>query len=151
MTSSEVAVTNLLYTYAEMIDAGRFEELGDGLFAHAEFIVAAPPAPRLDGPGMSRLLVATTIRHGDGTPRTKHVLTNPIVEVDEEAGTATCRSYYTVLQQTDTLPLQPIVAGRYHDRFARIDGQWCFAERDYTMLDMIGDISQHLRINPTRS
>jgi hypothetical protein len=150
VTSSEVAVTNVLYRYAEMIDSGRFEELGDGLFAHAEFIVAPPPASRLDGRAMSRLLVATTIRHADGTPRTKHVLTNPIVEVDEEAGTATCRSYYTVLQQTETLPLQPIVAGRYHDHFARIDGEWCFTQRDYTMLDLIGDISQHLRMDPTR-
>lgn len=150
MTSSETAVTNLLYRYAEMIDAGSFEELGDGLFAHAQFIVAPPPAPRLDGQAMSRLLVSTTIRHGDGTPRTKHVITNPIVEVDEEAGTAVCRSYYTVLQQTETLPLQPIVAGRYHDRFGRVDGDWCFTERDYTMLDMIGDISQHLRMDPTR-
>jgi hypothetical protein len=150
VTSSEVAVTNVLYRYAEMIDSGRFEELGDGLFAHAEFIVAPPPAPRLDGRAMSRLLVATTIRHADGTPRTKHVVTNPIIDVNEAAGTATCRSYYTVLQQTETLPLQPIVAGRYHDHFARIDGEWCFTQRDYTMLDLVGDISQHLRMDPTR-
>ncbi|MDA8044834.1 MAG: nuclear transport factor 2 family protein [Actinomycetota bacterium] len=148
MTSSETAVTNVLYRYAEMIDSGRFEEMGEGLFAHAEFIVAPPPAPMIDGPAMSRLLVATTIRHSDGTPATKHVITNPIVEVDEAAGTATCRSYYTVFQQTDGVPLQPIAAGRYHDRFARIDGEWCFTQRDYTMLDMIGDTSQHLRMDP---
>ena len=91
---------------------------------------------------------SSTIRHADGTPRTKHVLSNPIVEVDEASGTASCRSYYTVLQQTDTLALQPIVAGRYHDRFRRIEGQWWFAERDYTMLDLVGDVSQHLRIDP---
>jgi len=114
MPATEVAVTNVLYRYAEMMDTGRFEDLADGLFRHAEFVVAPPPAERIAGPAMARLIAATTIRYLDGTPRTKHVITNPIVEVDEEAGTATCRSYYTVLQQTDALPLQPVVAGRYH-------------------------------------
>jgi 3-phenylpropionate/cinnamic acid dioxygenase small subunit len=99
---------------------------------------------------MGHLLVSTTIRHADGTPRTKHVLSNPIIEVDEAAGTAACRSYYTVLQQTETLPLQPIVAGRYHDRFRRIEGEWRFTQRDYTMLDLIGDTSQHLRMDLPR-
>jgi 3-phenylpropionate/cinnamic acid dioxygenase small subunit len=150
MTATEVAVTNVLYRYAEMIDAGRFEDMAGELFRYAEFVIAPPPTARLDGEAMARLLVATTMRHADGTPRTKHVITNPIVEVDEEAGTATCRSYYTVLQQTDTLTLQPIVAGRYHDKFGRIDGEWWFTERDYTMLDMIGDVSQHLRMDMTR-
>ncbi len=148
VTTSEAAITNLLYRYAEMVDAGRFEDLAGDLFAHAQFTVAPAPAPQIDGAAMSKLMVATTIRHEDGTPRTKHVITNPILEVDEEAGTAACRSYYTVFQQTETLPLQPIVAGRYHDRFARIAGEWRFAERDYTMIEMMGDVSQHLRINP---
>lgn len=143
-------MTNVLYRYAEMMDTGRFEELADELFRYAEFVVAPPPAPRIDGPAMARLMVATTIRYPDGTPRTKHVITNPIVDVDDAAGTATCRSYYTVLQQTDTLPLQAVVAGRYSDRFGRIDGEWWFTERDYTMLDMIGDVSQHLRMDVMR-
>jgi len=42
------------------------------------------------------------------------------------------------------LPLQAICAGRYHDRFVRADGAWHFAARDYSMLDMIGDLSQHM-------
>lgn len=150
MSSSEVAITNLLYRYGEMVDAGRFEQLAAEMFAHAEFIVAPPPAKRLDGQAMARLLVSTTIRYPDGTPRTKHVLTNPIIEVNESAGTALCRSYYTVLQQTDLLPLQPVVSGRYRDRFRRIEGEWWFTERDYTMVDLIGDVSQHLRIDLPR-
>lgn len=148
MASSEVAITNLLHRYAEMIDGGQFEELATELFAHARFIVAPPPADPVGGATMAGLIAATTIRYDDGTPRTRHVITNPIVDVDEEAGTATCRSYYTVLQQTPALPLQPVVSGRYHDRFGRIDGTWCFTERDYTMIDMVGDTSQHLRLPP---
>ncbi|HUB56184.1 MAG TPA: nuclear transport factor 2 family protein [Mycobacterium sp.] len=72
------------------------------------------------------------------------MITNPIIEVDETAGTASCRSYYTVIQQTDDFPLQVIVAGRYHDQFLLVDGRWRYAFRDYSLMDMIGDVSHHL-------
>lgn len=150
VTSSEAAITNLLFRYAEMVDAGHFEELADELFAHARFVIAPAPADPVDGPTMAGLIASTTIRYGDGTPRTKHVISNPILSVDEKKGVASCRSYYTVFQQTESLPLQAVVCGRYHDSFARIDGQWCFTLRDYTMIDMVGDTSQHLRIPPPR-
>jgi len=141
----EVAICNLLYRYAELMDGGRFEEIISELFADTHFVVGPEGTPKLDGAGMLAVLDRMTIRHADGTPRTKHVITNPIVEVDQRAGTATCRSYYTVFQQTDTLALQPIVSGRYHDGFERVGGAWRFAERDYTLVDMVGDVSQHLR------
>ena len=79
-----------------------------------------------------------------GTPRTKHVITNPIVEIDEVADTATCRSYYTVVQATDELPLQIVAAGRYHDAFEWVDGAWRFSYRDYSLLDLRGNLSGHL-------
>ena len=148
MASSEAAITNLLYRYAEMVDAGQFEELALELFSHARFIVLPEPAQPVDGATMAQLIASTTIRYEDGTPRTKHVITNPILVVDEKGGVASCRSYYTVFQQTPTLPLQPVVAGRYHDSFARIDGEWHFTLRDYTMIDMVGDTSHHLRMAP---
>jgi hypothetical protein len=72
------------------------------------------------------------------------VISNPIVEVDDGGVTASCRSYYTVLQQTDEFPLQAVAAGRYHDRFERIEGQWRYSYRDYSLIDMVGDVSHHL-------
>ena len=48
-----------------------------------------------------------------------------------------------VFQQTPTLPLQPIVTGRYRDRFARVDNSWTFAER-HIIVDHVGDVSEHL-------
>jgi hypothetical protein len=48
-----------------------------------------------------------------------------------------------VCQQTPTLPLQPIVAGRYHDSFHRIDDEWWFDIR-MILVDLIGDMTQHL-------
>ena len=79
--------------------------------------------------------------HPDGTWRTKHVTTNPIVAVNDDE--ATIRSMYTVFQQTETLPMQAIIAGRYHDTLRRIDGTWRLVERRY-FADLIGDLSDHL-------
>ena len=79
----------------------------------------------------------------DGSPRTRHVTTNVVIEVDEPAGTASSRSSYTVFQQTDELPLQAIIVGRYRDTFHRVDGRWCFDTREM-IVDLTGDLSHHL-------
>ena len=89
------------------------------------------------------MFTATTRRYPDGTPGTKHVTTNVILEVDEQSGTAATRSYWTVLQAVPGLPLQPILAGRYHDRFASAGGSWHFTERRY-FIDLVGDLSHHM-------
>jgi hypothetical protein len=90
------------------------------------------------------LYVRGTRRYEDGTPRTKHVTTNLIVDVDDAAGTATCRSYFTVLQAVPgELFLQPVVAGRYRDAFVRDGDGWRFTAR-HMMVDLVGDLSHHL-------
>jgi hypothetical protein len=112
--------------------------------AAAEEIFGALPDPQ--GAELLALWRGLVKIHPDGTPRTKHVVTNPILDIDEEAGTAACRSYYTVLQQTDAVPLQVVAAGRYHDEFERVDGVWRFSFRDYSMLDFTGDLRDHLGV-----
>ena len=96
------------------------------------------------GTPSSRFGEDNVIRYDDGTPRTKHVITNANIDVDEAAGTGTCRSYYTVFQQLDGFTLQPIIAGRYHDEFERVGGAWRWSFRDYSLVDLIGDLSRHL-------
>ena len=86
---------------------------------------------------------AATRLYENGTPLTRHVTTNSIIEVDEEAGTASARSSYTVFQRTEKLSLQPIIVGRYHDSFRRIDGRWWFDTR-VILVDLVGDLSHHL-------
>jgi len=139
-----VGITNLLYRYAELMDSGDLEGVA-GLFAHATIKTGggdtiAGSAAMLD------LWRAHVKLHPCGTPRTKHVITNPIVEIDDAGGSATCRSYYTVLQAAPGVPLQVIAAGRYHDAFQKVDGAWRFAARDYSMFDLHGDLTQHLLI-----
>ena len=71
---------------------------------------------------IEKMLRDNVIVYGDGTPRTKHVTTNLAIEVDEAGGTAASRSYFTALQALPDLALQPIISGRYLDRFERRDG-----------------------------
>ena len=143
MDNSATAICNLLYRYAEAIDEGRLEDAA-ALFRHARIETGA--AGPLDADGLLALWRKILVIHPCGTPRTRHLVTNPILDIDEAAGTATSRSCFTVMQATDDLPLQIIASGRYHDRFARIDGEWCFVARDYRQLDFIGDLSRHLNI-----
>lgn len=142
--NSATAITNLLYRYAELMDAGDLEAVV-ALFARARIKTGGGEVVEGSAP-MLALWQAHVRLYPCGTPRTKHVITNPIVEVDEEAGTASCRSYYTVFQATPDLPLQAICAGRYHDDFVRTDGAWHFSGRDYSLLDLVGDLNQHLLI-----
>ncbi len=141
--SSQTQITNLLGRYAELIDTGDLAGAAH-LFDHARVKMLGVGG---DGTVDSAQLLETwhtfIVLYDDGTPRTKHVITNPIVEVDEEAGTATCRSYYTVFQQTDGFPLQPVIAGRYHDEFELVDGTWRWSFRDYSLVDLVGDMSRH--------
>lgn len=141
MSHSDRAIENLVYAYAERIDAGDLAGVGE-LFRNGR--IQAAPGIVFEGAEQVRSLYDSATRlYDDGTPRTRHVTTNVAVEVDEDAGTGTARSYYTVFQQTDELPLQPIIAGHYHDTFHRVDGRWWFDTREM-FVDLTGDLSHHL-------
>lgn len=143
MTDDTNEITNLLYRYTELIDGGEFATAA-GLFRHAGIRVR-DQQQLLDHTDLLALWNTHIIRYPCGTPRTRHVVTNAIVEFDKAANKATARSYYTLFQQTTELPLQIIACGRYHDQFEQINGAWHFSYRDYSLLDFIGDMSAHLR------
>jgi 3-phenylpropionate/cinnamic acid dioxygenase small subunit len=137
------AINALLMTYAESLDAGRFAEVA-ALFEHATYRIAHADGEHVSSyRGAAEVLrfCEQTRIHADGTPRTRHLITN--VDIDVDGDTATARSYATVLQQTDALPLQPIASGRYVDRFERVGGTWRFADRLISGF-LLGDRSQHV-------
>jgi len=142
MSDDARAVENLIYTYAERIDAGDLAGIGE-LFRHGR-LQAAPGMVLIGADEVRALYERTTRLHDNGTPRTHHVTTNVAVELGDPTGTATARSYFTVFQQTEELALQPIIAGRYHDTFHRVEGVWCFESREM-FVDLTGDLSHHLR------
>jgi hypothetical protein len=141
------AVTKLVLRYAELVDEGAFAAVGQ-LFEHATFRAAVgTDVYTRTGADQVRAQFEHLVITYDGVPSTKHVTTNVVVEVDDHVRTATSRSYFSVLQARPALPLQVIIAGRYHDAFAQIDGEWRFTDR-LVFSDLVGDLSHHLRQNP---
>jgi 3-phenylpropionate/cinnamic acid dioxygenase small subunit len=140
--SNPVQITNLLYRYAELMDAGQLQAAAE-LFRHAKIKVAGEDELQ-DCDGLLAIWRSWVKIYPCGTPRTKHVITNPIIELDEQEMAATCRSYWTVLQATEGFPLQVVGAGRYLDKFERVHGTWRFTFRDYSFYDLRGDMSRHL-------
>src|SRR2546421_5355959 len=136
------AITTLLYRYAEYMDAADFDAVAD-LFADAVLTNEGVDGEVSGGEAIAGLHRRTNRVHDDGTLRTRHLTANVIVEIDEDAGTATARSVFVVFQQTPSLPLQPIVTGRYRDRFLRTEGTWRFAQR-HIVVDHVGDVREHL-------
>ena len=134
-------ICQLIYSYAERVDAGDFAGVGE-LLGTAELTFEGYDTMVTGAHAIESLYAATTRRLDDGTPKTKHVMTNVIVEV--EGATARSRSYYTVLQAVPgELALQPVIAGRYHDAFERVDGRWRFTAM-HVFVDLVGDLSAHL-------
>jgi 3-phenylpropionate/cinnamic acid dioxygenase small subunit len=138
------AITELLYRYSELIDAGDFDGVGQ-LLARATFGGTGEDGAA-GAEAIANVFVVNTRRypeHGN-TPRTRHLVLNPIVEVDGDRATA--RSTFVVVQNTETVPLQPIVVGRYFDAFARDENGWYFTERKVDV-EMVGDVSAHLMMD----
>jgi ketosteroid isomerase-like protein len=141
-TDDYFAIQNLVYSYCHRIDRGDFAGVGE-LFAHAVILVPASAQQVKGAQAVHDMYARFTRRYPDGnTPKTAHVTSNLIIEADGDAA-ARAQSYFTVHQATDVLPLQPIIGGRYFDRFARVDGKWRFSERRIE-IDLMGNLSEHL-------
>jgi ketosteroid isomerase-like protein len=136
-------IENLIYRYAEQIDSGDLEGVAE-LFRDAEIVASAHNSRRA---GFDEVLqmyqLSCRLYEKTGTPLTKHLTTNVIIELGKNGVEASARSYYTVIQATDSLPLQPIISGRYDDRFRKVEGRWMFVRREM-FVDLIGDCSAHL-------
>ncbi len=139
-------IQNVLFTYAERIDAGDFDGVAE-LFTHGRIhgMENPPPEATFEGSdGVRAMYEATTRRYpDDGTPKTHHITSNVIIEVDDAGERASSRSYYCVMQATDALALQPIITGHYRDSFHKVDGRWWFDTR-VMFVRQVGDLSQHL-------
>jgi 3-phenylpropionate/cinnamic acid dioxygenase small subunit len=142
----KLAITELLYRYAELIDAGDFDGVG-ALLSRATFGGTGPQGVS-GAENIAKLFAKTTRRYPDhgNTPRTRHLVLNPIVELHGD-GTAASRSTFCVVQDTAAVPIQPIVVGRYFDTFGRDESGWHFTERKVE-IQMIGNVSDHLMVDP---
>lgn len=141
MTDDIQRIKNLVHTYAELLDTGDFAALGR-LFERATVRVHGS-GRQAQGAEAARRMLVGSVRLYDGIPSTKHLITNLIVELAGDRQSATVRSYYAALQACEGLSLQPIIAGRWHDRLERDGDQWFFVER-LIYPDLIGDLRFHI-------
>lgn len=137
-------INQLLNDYCTLLDAGKIEDCA-ALFSNADFCIEG--VATVSGKQGVMDLFSGIILYENGTPLTKHVLTNVVVNVAADEKTAKSNSYLTVLQKVDGSALQPIFSGSYADKFAIIDGHWAFTKRTITG-PLIGDMSLHLTNPP---
>ncbi|MGB8650341.1 MAG: nuclear transport factor 2 family protein [Mycobacteriales bacterium] len=139
MTSPYEAIRNLLGTYCLLIDAGDLDGLGE-LFAEA-VLLDDSGREVARGAAQCTALWRRMVHLYDGSPRTRHTVSAPVIDVEGE--TAVCRSSFVVFQQLGAGRLEPVAAGRYRDTFAGDGGTWRFTSRQF-FLDQLGDVSQHM-------
>jgi 3-phenylpropionate/cinnamic acid dioxygenase small subunit len=138
-TPPSIAIPNLLYTYAMRFDDGDFE--GAAALFDKGCVVAG--GQRVIGRAGIIALWRQWVKTYDGKPLTRHITTNPIIELDDGAAAATCQSQWTVIQAAPSFPLQIVASGRYRDRFACDAAGWHFTRREYLQTDLVGDASAH--------
>jgi 3-phenylpropionate/cinnamic acid dioxygenase small subunit len=140
------AITTLIYSYAERIDEGDFAGVAE-IFEQATLTFEGFGDAISGRDAIEKLYTHTTRRYDDGTPRTKHVMTNLIVDIADDADKASSRSYFTVLQAVPgEFALQPVIAGRYRHTYDRVDGHWRIATM-HIIIDLTGDLGHHMLID----
>lgn len=136
MTAADdrAAIAGVVHEYAARLDAGDFDGVA-ALLARADWVSRG----RVTGHGAdhARRQYDAVVRRADGTPGTRHVIANLVIDVGPGPDEAAARSSFVVLQDA-----RPILAGRYHDRLARdVDG-WYLTVRSFHA-DLVGDLSGH--------
>ena len=144
-TADYIAIQNLLHRYCDCLDRGDMKGVGD-LFSNAIVHLPAVDKPfDKDAAGLTKSYKNYVRIYPDGTPRTRHISSNLIIESDGP-DRAKAQSYVMVFQAADNFPLQPLIAARYMDTFERVDGIWRFAER-IMETDLHGALSSHMLLD----
>lgn len=148
-------IRNLLGRYTELVDAGDWDGVG-ALFARGR-LATDDGTVLAEGAEAVAAFYRSGTRLHDGSPRTKHLVANPVLRFEAE-DQALVTASYVVFQAVGGGPLQPIIAGRYTDRFAASPtssasspassasspgASWHFTERRFAV-DLTGDLAHHL-------
>jgi hypothetical protein len=145
-------IRRIIFAYPTCIDRGDIDgaaKVLTGVKMSISTGILAPEVPEDEMPTLTTdeacaMHTSTMVLYEDGTPRTKHVISNIDVSFSDDGRSARSRSSYTVLQGMDDFPLQVIVAGRCEDTY-EYDGQgWNLrVRREYA--DMMGNLSHHVK------
>jgi hypothetical protein len=142
------AIRALTAEYTFRLDEGDFAGVGE-LLEHA---VLRPSMVGVQGKDLhgrteiEEFYRQQVITYKNDKPMTRHLLTNQVITLNDEATAATSRCYFTVLQRPPGQPYQIVVGGQYFDRLTKLDGAWRFAEK-MIQVDHLNAIEHHFRIS----
>ena len=144
MSDDIYTIQKLLYLYCDRLDSGDFAGMAE-LFRHARFVTPGGGPAVVNDPAAIVAMYAsyTRLYPHTGTPGTKHMVGNPIIDIAPDGRSATCRSYIVVFQGVEDFALQPVVAGRNLDRFEKVGEAWRYSEREIVS-EHFGNLSRHM-------
>ena len=153
---ARLKIDRLICAYAEALDAGDVKQVAN-LFLRGQIRIHGMEVVHKGSDAVRDMFVRFTLFYDkslqevDPTiikakPWTKHLSSNLRFELLTETD-AVLWSDFTVLQGLPGNELKPIVAGRYCDTFCCENSEWFFTDR-LEYIDLIGDVSRHLKGNP---
>ena len=119
--SDKDEIRELLARYCFALDADRFEEMAALFTPNGVWETAFGSGKGRDGIVAQARSIATGPR-----PKRAHLTTNIVIDLDGE--TATARSNWVVVQNSDAGPVIGS-GGAYADRLVKVDGRWFFQHR----------------------
>ena len=137
MSADHWEISSLIARYAELLNLGQVDDVA-ALFEHGR--ICSPGVGDVVGPEAVAAMYRKSVVFVDKMPDTLLFTSNLQIEVDGDD--ASSKAYFAALHQGDGAVV-PVIAGRYHDQFRRIDGRWWFHERRM-LPDLRGDLSTHL-------
>ena len=127
----ERAILRAMHEYAHAMDSGNEQAWVDAFTTSAVFdvieVVGGRRVHREDGHGDLAAYVAAYPKPPEFR---KHVVVDPVIDVDLDAGRAHIESYWLLFQRDDNDGRPLVVAfGHYHDTMVKHDGRWLIEER----------------------
>jgi ketosteroid isomerase-like protein len=138
MSDDRDEISNLIARYAELLNLGQIDELGE-LFRHGR-ITSTTGDQAYEGTEAVKEMYRGSVVFPEKLPDTLLFTSN--LQIDVDGDSATGKAYFLGMHQTPN-GVAAVIAGRYHDEFRRIDGQWWFHHR-HMLPDLAGDLSSHL-------
>jgi hypothetical protein len=137
----------LTYEYTFRLDRGEFSGVAD-LLARGALRMAAKGMDERPIRGQEEIerFYSDQVVTYDGNPRTRHLITNHVVDVAAGGESAAGRCYFTVLLAAPRQPIETVVCGRYADAFANDGSEWHFTEK-VIEIDYLASIADHFLID----
>jgi uncharacterized protein (TIGR02246 family) len=119
--SDKDEIREVLARYCFALDADRFEEMAALFTPDGVWETAFGSGKGRDGIVAQARSIATGVR-----PKRVHLTTNIVIDLDGD--TATARSNWALIQNSDAGPVIGS-GGAYADRLVKVDGRWFFQHR----------------------